>query len=120
LQFSFVTLEEDPRMAPTSTTSTSSSNTSTALAPSEVTVDVGTTKVELNHDDDDCCSDVDSLRQRCGSLRRENEMLRTELEEERASRRLADDAAKAELSTGILETLQGEFACSICSEVSPS
>jgi hypothetical protein len=109
-------------MAPTATTSTSfSSKPFTAPAAAESTVDVNgvTTKVELDHDDDDdCCSDVDSLRTRCRSLRRENETLRTELEEERASRRLADDAARAELSTTMLETLQGEFACSICSEVS--
>jgi hypothetical protein len=108
-------------MAPTSTTSTSSSKPCNTAAPAESTVDVDgvTTKVELAlDDDDDCCSDVDSLRTRCRSLRRENELLRIQLEEERASRRLADDAARAELSTTILETLQGEFACSICSEVS--
>jgi hypothetical protein len=83
-----------------------------------------TKKVELHHDDEDCCSDVDSLRARCGSLRRENEMLRTQLDDLQLQRTLDEerlvDAAKAELSTTILETLQGEFACSICSEVSPS
>jgi glutamine synthetase adenylyltransferase len=97
-------------------------------AAAESTVDGGvTTKGEL-----DCCSDVDSLRARCGSLKREKEMLRIQLDilqlqrtldEERHSRTLdqlreeAAEAAKVELSRGIVETLQGEFACSICNEV---
>jgi hypothetical protein len=56
---------------------------------------------------------------------REKEILRTELtlqrtlEEERTSRRLEEGATavRAELCREILEMLQGEFACSICSEV---
>jgi regulator of replication initiation timing len=97
-------------------------------AAAEPTVDGVTTKAKLL----DSCSDVDSLRQRCGALSRENEMLRIQLDilqlqrtldEERHSRTLhqlreeAADAAKTELSRGIVETLQGEFACSICNEV---
>jgi hypothetical protein len=80
----------------------------------------------------DSCSDVDSLRGRCGRMRRENKMLEIQLDilqlqrtldEERLSRTLhqlreeAADAAKTELSRGIVETLQGELACSICNEV---
>jgi hypothetical protein len=109
-------------MAPTSTTSTYSSKPCTAAAPPESAVDGVTTKVELTLDDDDCCSDVDSLRKRCGSPRRENELLRTQLDHLQLQRTLDEErlvgAAKAELSTTMLETLQGEFACSICSEVS--
>jgi hypothetical protein len=97
-------------------------------AATESTVDEVTTKAELL----DSCSDVDILRGRCGALAREKEMLRIQLDilqlqrtldEERHSRTLdqlreeAADAAKVELSRGIVETLQGEFACSICNEV---
>jgi hypothetical protein len=97
-------------------------------AATESTVDEVTTKAELL----DSCSDVDILRGRCGALAREKEMLRIQvdilqlqrtLDEERTSRTLhqlreeAADAAKTELSRGIVETLQGEFACSICNEV---
>jgi hypothetical protein len=97
-------------------------------AATESTVDEVTTKAELL----DSCSDVDILRGRCGALARGNEMLRIQvdilqlqrtLDEQRHSRTLhqlreeAADAAKTELSRGIVETLQGEFACSICNEV---
>jgi hypothetical protein len=100
-----------------------------AESTSSSTVDGVTTKAELLLDS---CSDVDSLRGRCGRLRRENKMLGIQLDilqlqmtldEERISRTLhqlreeAADAAKAELSRGIVETLQGELACSICNEV---
>jgi hypothetical protein len=71
------------------------------------------------------------LRECCRELRRENELLRTQLnelqlqrtlEEQLTSRRLQElaDSVRAELSREILEMLQGEFACSICSEVRPN
>jgi glutamine synthetase adenylyltransferase len=106
------------------------SHVATEAESTSSAVDGGvTTKVELLLDS---CSDVDSLQGRCGRLRRENKMLRIQLDilqlqrtldEERTSRTLhqlreeAADAAKTELSRGIVEALQGELACSICNEV---
>jgi hypothetical protein len=110
-------------------------------ADAESTFDGVRTKVEL--DDYDCCSDVDSddddddddsllsvnsVRECCREFVRENEMLRTQLDaltlqrtpdEERTSRRLEEGAAavRTELCREILEMLQREFSCSICSEV---
>jgi hypothetical protein len=52
--------------------------------------------------------------------RNELQLQRT-LKEQQTSRRLeeAADTARVELSREILEMLQGEFACSICSAVRP-
>jgi hypothetical protein len=54
-------------------------------------------------------------------MRRENSLLRIQLDDLLLQRTLDEqrlvEAARADLSSEILQTLQGEFACSISSEV---
>jgi hypothetical protein len=121
--------------APTSTSTSSSIATTTSSTLSQHLANVNeiVERLEKHHVTDaephataaECSRVLDSVREYCREHVREKEMLRTELtlqrtlDEQRTSRRLEEGATfvRAELCREILEMLQGEFACSICSEV---
>jgi methylthioribose-1-phosphate isomerase len=113
---------------PTTTSSTLSQHLANVKEIVERLEEHHVTDAEAHATAAECSRVLDSVREYCREHVREKEILRTQLdeltlsrtlEEERTSRRLEEGATavRAELCREILEMLQGEFACSICSEV---
>jgi hypothetical protein len=65
------------------------------------------------------CSDMDTLRKRCLEVTRHRDILRIQLDILQLQRELEGlEQTRTELSLKIFEALEGDFACSICEEVS--